>query len=239
MVNTLCIVQARLTSSRLPNKVLMKLGTSNKTVLEHVNERLRKSKFIDEVVFAIPDTPLNDPLEKFLQEHNIPYIRGSENDVLERFYQCSLKYNPDVIVRATCDNPCVDWVMTDKMIEMLKDNDYVKYHNAPLGTGVEVFTYSSFLKVHTEATTEAQHEHVTPYYYQHPELFRIGVYEFTELLSRDYRLTMDTEEDNQVMQDIYTLFYKGSPFTNTDLYAFLEANPLITEKNKDVEQKTV
>lgn len=239
MVKTLCIVQARLTSSRLPNKVLMTLGDSNKTVLEHVNERLRMSHLIDEVVFAIPDTDLNDSLEVFLKERTIPYYRGSENDVLERFYQCSLKYNPEIVVRATCDNPCVDWKMTDEMIAMLKDYDYVKYHNAPLGTGVEVFTYSSFLKVYKEATTEAQHEHVTPYYYQNPELFEIGTYEFKQILSKDYRLTMDTDEDNQVMQAIYKACYKDKPFDNSELYRFLEANPTITEINQDVQQKKV
>lgn len=75
MVKTLCIVQARLTSSRLPNKVLMKLGKSNLTILEHVYQRLCKSELIDKVVFAIPDTPLNDSLASFMGDKSIPYFR--------------------------------------------------------------------------------------------------------------------------------------------------------------------
>ena len=119
MVNTLCIVQARLTSSRLPEKVLMELGNSGLSILEHVNMRLNKSLKIDKVVFAIPDTPLNDKLADFLENKKIEYCRGSENDVLGRFYHCAEKYNPELIVRATCDNPCVDWHLADEMIEKI------------------------------------------------------------------------------------------------------------------------
>lgn len=239
MVRTLCIVQARLTSSRLPNKVLMKLGNSGKTVLEHVNERLSQSNLIDHIVFAIPDTALNDPLEAFLKQQNLSYFRGSEDDVLERFYQCALKYSPEIIVRATCDNPCVDWNLADEQISIVKDYDYVKCVNAPLGTSVEVFTFSSFHKVYKEAETPIQHEHVTPYYYQNPEKFDICQFEVNKEKTRNYRLTMDTDEDNQVLQDIYKELYKGSPFSNSNLYRFLEKNPTITDKNKDVHQVLV
>lgn len=239
MVKTLCIVQARLTSSRLPNKVLMILGNSGKTVLEHVYERLNQSKLIDKIVFAIPDTKLNNPLEDFLISHDFEYYRGSENDVLDRFYQCAQKYNPEIIVRATCDNPCVDWFMADEMIKMISDNDYVKYYNAPIGTGVEVFTFKSFKTVHQEACSESQHEHVTPFYYQNPNIFKIGTYIFPKQFRRDYRLTMDTELDNLFIQNIYNSIYKGYPFSNDDLYKYLESNPSIADINKDVKQKNI
>ncbi len=239
MVKTICVVQARLTSSRLPNKVLMCLGDSGKTVLEHVYERLSLSQRIDKIIFAIPDSKLNDPLEDFLILHRIPYFRGSEDDVLDRFYNCVLPYNPEVIVRATCDNPCVDWKMADEVIAFAGDYDYVKCNNVPLGTGVEVFTFSSFKKVFEKAETQPQHEHVTPYYYQNPDNFKVGLYEFKKKLSKPYRLTMDTDEDNQVIQEIYYGLYKGEPFTNEQLYNFLESNPSISEKNKDVKQVIV
>ena len=84
MVKTLCIVQARLTSSRLPNKVLMTLGNSNLSILEHIYQRLNMSRYIDKVVFAIPNSAKNNPLAEFMGGKNIPYTRGSENDVLDK-----------------------------------------------------------------------------------------------------------------------------------------------------------
>lgn len=239
MVKTLCIVQARLTSTRLPNKVLTLLGNSGKTVLEHVYERLNQSNLIDKIVFAIPNTESNNALEQFLISHEYEYFRGSENDVLDRFYQCAQKYKPEFIVRATCDNPCVDWLIVDEMIKMISNYDYVEYSNTPIGTGVEVFTYESFIKVHKDAINEVQHEHVTPYYYQNPSLFRIGIYKYPRQISRDYRLTMDTEQDNLLIQNIYNALYKGNPFINEDLYKYLELHPTIADLNKDVKQKKV
>ena len=87
MVKTLCIIQARLTSTRLPKKVMMPLGSSGKSILEHAYERLSLAKHIDKVVFAIPDSSMNDELAEFMDNKNIEYYRGSEDDVLDRFYQ--------------------------------------------------------------------------------------------------------------------------------------------------------
>ena len=162
MVNTLCIVQARLTSSRLPEKVLMELGNSGLSILEHVNMRLNKSLKIDKVVFAIPDTPLNDKLADFLENKKIEYCRGSENDVLGRFYHCAEKYNPELIVRATCDNPCVDWHLADEMIENWGDADYMYCKETPLGTSVEVFTKHALNEAYHHAKTPEEREHVCP-----------------------------------------------------------------------------
>lgn len=231
MVKILCVVQARLTSSRLPNKVLMTLGESNLSTLEHVYQRLNKSRYIDKVVFAIPDSAMNNPLAEFMDSKNIPYTRGSEDDVLDRFYQCAKQYNPEVVVRATCDNPFVDWVLGDKLIESLGDNDYVGCKDTPLGTSLEVFTMHSLEEAHAKAVTEPEHEHVTPYIIQKMKSATIPYNGLS------YRLTVDEERDFYVADTLYKELYKGESIPNSVVYDFLSAHKELADYNREVHQK--
>ena len=231
MVKILCVVQARLTSSRLPNKVLMTLGESNLSILEHVYQRLNKSRYVDKVVFAIPDSAMNNPLAEFMDSKNIPYTRGSEDDVLDRFYQCAKQYNPEVVVRATCDNPFVDWVLGDKLIESLGDNDYVGCKDTPLGTSLEVFSMHSLEEAHAKAVTEPEHEHVTPYIIQKMKSATIPYNGLS------YRLTVDEERDFYVADTLYKELYKGEPIPNSVVYDFLSANKELADYNREVHQK--
>ena len=240
MVKTLCVVQARLTSTRLPNKVLMELGGTGMSIAEHVNQRLCASRLIDKVVFAIPDTPSNDPLAGYLAEHKIPYLRGNEDNVLERFYQVADRYQPEIVVRATYDNPFVDWEQLDALISNLPGNDYVSSLGAPLGTSAEVFFAKALYDTHINAKTEVEREHVTPYIYRHPELFKVAwVPYYLEVEKERYRLTVDTELDFEVADTIYRELYKGDPIRNSDIYIYLESHPQIRELNLDVIQKTI
>ena len=234
MVKTLCIIQARLTSTRLPKKVMMPLGNSGKSILEHAYERLSLAKHIDKVVFAIPDSPMNDELAEFMKSKDIEYYRGSEDDVLDRFYQCAIKYNPEIVVRATCDNPFVDFTVADDLWEHLESNDYVYCKNVPLGTGVEVFTMKALSKSFNEATTGPEHEHVTPYIYTHPVLFKTYGRDFG---LPSYRLTVDEERDYELANRIYDALYQGRPIPNVDVYKLLEENPELLAINTEVHQK--
>ena len=231
MVKVLCIVQARLTSSRLPNKVLMTLGDSGLTILEHVNLRLKQSKYIDKVVFAIPDSPLNDKLASFMDEKGIEYTRGSEDDVLDRFYQCTKGYNPEIVVRATCDNPFVDWTLCDTLIEKLGEYDYVGCKDTPLGTSLEVFTMESLEKAYQFATTEPEKEHVTPYIIQKMNST------FIPFNGLSYRLTVDEERDFYVANTLYMNLYNGCPIQNTEVYDYLNSHPELAHYNQEVHQK--
>lgn len=233
MVKVLCIVQARLTSSRLPNKVLMTLGNSGLSILEHVYQRMSQSKCIDKVVFAIPDTPLNEQLAMFMDKKNIPYTRGSEDDVLDRFYQCAIIYDPEFVVRATCDNPLVDWRICDQLISSIDDNDYIGATDIPLGTGVEVFKMNALREAYEKADTEPQHEHVTPYMYQNLKYTRIS---FNGL---NYRLTVDEERDFYVMNEIYNKLYQGRPIPNSEVYNYLGNHPELANYNQEVHQKKI
>jgi spore coat polysaccharide biosynthesis protein SpsF len=234
MVKTLCIIQARLTSTRLPKKVMMPLGSSGKSILEHAYERLSMAKHIDKVVFAIPDSSMNDELAEFMKSRGIEFYRGSEDDVLDRFYQCAINYNPEIVVRATCDNPLVDYNIADDLWEHLGNNDYVYCKNVPLGTGVEVFTMKALAKCYNEATTGSEHEHVTPYIYTHLDKFCVFVRDFC---MPSYRLTVDEERDYELANRIYDALYKESPIPNAEVYAFLEKHPELIAINTDVHQK--
>lgn len=231
MVKVLCVVQARLTSSRLPNKVLMKLGESELSILEHVYLRLNMSKHIDKVVFAIPDSALNNPLAEFMKNRGIPYTRGSENDVLDRFYQCAVKYNPQLLVRATCDNPFVDWELGDKLIESLGGNDYVGCKDTPLGTSLEVFTMDSLEKAHEFATSKPEREHVTPYIIQKMKSALIAYNGLS------YRLTVDEKRDFYVANSIYKELYSGEPIRNDKVYEYLANHSDLANYNREVHQK--
>lgn len=236
MVDVLCIVQARLTSNRLPNKVLTKLGNSQKTVLQHVYERLKKSEKISKIVFAIPDTPLNDSLANYLFDNNITCFRGSEDDVLKRFYCCTRMYDANIIVRATCDNPLLDWYFLDEMINYLKDKscDYVSSNKAPLGTTAEVMTVAALRTAYDNAILSEYREHVTPFIYNNPQLFicKDLLYPCVD----QYRLTVDTKEDLQLMNIIYDNLYVGLPIDNFNVYAFLASNQDLLKINCNVQQ---
>lgn len=231
MVKVLCVVQARLTSSRLPNKVLMTLGESELSILEHVNQRLNKSKHIDKVVFAIPDSAMNEPLAEFMDNKGITFTRGSEDDVLDRFYQCAKKYEPQLVVRATCDNPFVDWELGDKLIESLEGNDYVGCKDTPLGTSLEVFTMAALEEAHKKATTEPEHEHVTPYIIQKMKSAQITYNGLS------YRLTVDEERDFYVADSLYKALYQGSPIPNQVVYDYLACHKDLADYNRQVHQK--
>lgn len=236
MVNTLCIVQARLTSSRLPEKVLMELGGSRLSLLEHIDERLKMSKLINKVVFAIPDTSLNDKLAEFLDSRHIEYYRGSEDDVLQRFYRCAQLYSPRVVVRATCDNPCVDWELADFLIKNKENADYVCCKETALGTSVEVLTMKALADAYKYASAKDEREHVCPYIVRHAETYICKSLAYNKT---NYRLTVDEKADLSLVNIIYNELYEGIPIRNQLIYNYLEKHPNLLEINSHVLQKSI
>lgn len=240
MVNTLCIVQARLTSTRLPNKVLMPLGNSGKCLLEHVYVRLKMAKCIDEVVFAIPGNKENEPLAKFLRDRDIPvYVEyGDENNVLLRFYNCAKEYEPKYVFRATCDNPFVDWKCAEMMYAERENYDYLYSHSAPLGTAIEYFSMRALEEAYKNSNDMIEQEHVTPYIWKRTDVYRVGDIPYYVDVPY-YRLTVDTEKDYQLAQELYAALDYGVPFTNEQVYAFLRNHPELLMINSEIEQKRV
>lgn len=236
MVKNLCIIQARLTSTRLPNKVLEEIEGSGKTMLEHVYQRLCLSNYIDEIIFAIPDSKKNDKLKDFLEQHHMLYFCGDENDVLDRFYKCSVKYDPVNIIRATCDNPLVDWHLADLLIKKCDNYDYVTCNNSPLGITVEVLKFKALKKAYLLAKKEEEREHVTPFLFRNKSLFSLRYLPYYLKVDKEYRLTVDTDEDLIVINTIYRKLYENKPIEISLVFEFLKNNEEVALINQNVKQ---
>jgi len=238
MTNVIGIIQARTGSTRLPNKVIKKLG--DKTILEILLNRLAKSKTMNKIVVATTTKKEDDIIEEITLSNGFEIFKGSEKDVLDRYYNAARKFKAEMIVRITADNPLTDIDLIDYQVGFLKGNnyDYVTTKNAILGLGSEVFTFNVLEKAWKNAKENYQREHVTPYIYENPEIFKIKYVDSPDFLKRkDIRLTIDTIEDFKLYQRLYNRF---GDLVNADISAvikFLEENPYIAEFNKDVRQK--
>ena len=191
------ILQARMASSRLPGKILKKIG--HKTLLEHIFYRLTFLKHPSRVILATSVNPKDDVIEAFCKERNIECFRGSEDNVLERYYLCSKKYGFKYIVRLTGDNPFTDIEELDKLILLHLETQADYTHSfgvLPVGVGSEVFSFKALERSYQEAIEKNHKEHVNEYIQEHPELFKIATLSVTENKRRpDIRLTVDTEGD--------------------------------------------
>lgn len=232
------VVQARTGSKRLKNKVLMKLN--NKSILNILLERLKKSKKLDDIIVATTIKKEDDAIEKLCNYLDINVFRGSEKDVLDRFYNASKIYNGEIVVRITGDNPLTSIELIDKQVEYLLKNkfEYISTKNIILGLGSEVITYDVLETAWKNAKEKYQREHVTPYIYENPNLFKIFYLEPPKCLKRkDIRLTIDTIEDFK----LYLELQKHFDLVNInikEIIDFLDKNPQIKNINLDIIQKS-
>jgi len=241
------IVQARTTSKRFPKKVLKDLPYgSGVTVLEHVIKRLKKSNMLAEIIVATTINPEDDPIVEISRKEGVKCFRGSEKDVLGRYYQCARKNNIDIIARITSDCPCIDWNVVDKAInKLLKDSlDYVGVERSyPHGCGdVEVFTFSSLEVAHREANRDFEREHVCPYIYKTaPQKFRIALMKAeTSLYAPDIRVTLDTPEDYALLCVVFEYLYPQKKFFATkDIIELFLRKPWLKLINYRVIQKKI
>ena len=232
-----CIVQCRLSSSRLPAKIF--LPGPKKTLIEHLLERLKKSKYIKKVIIATTSNPNDDFTCKFLEKKN-NIFRGSEENVLERYYKCAKRYKSKIIVRVTSDCPLMDYRLIDEMIESFwkKDCDYLSNIHPPSlpnGFDIEIFTIDALEIAHQKAKKLFQKEHVTPYIWKQPNKFKILNYSHNQDDKRSYkkyRLTLDYLEDYLVIYEVYKKLYdKNKFFSYKDVIKFLKKNKKIPKKN--------
>jgi len=243
MKRRICVIlQARTTSTRLTAKVLMKI--CNKTIINLIIERLRQCKQVDDIILAIPDTDQNDVLEEYAKKLGWHYYRGSENDVLSRYYQTARQFDISEIVRVTGDCPLIDPRLVDLMIEnYLKEKvDYTAIGiegNFPRGLDAEIFSFETLEKVNIETQRDYEREHVTPYIYEHPELFKIRFIEADKKLRRpELRLTVDTQEDFNLVREIFkNLYCEENLFHTEDIIDFLDSHPELLSINAHVSQK--
>jgi spore coat polysaccharide biosynthesis protein SpsF len=240
-VRTIAIIQARMGSTRLPGKVLADLG--GESVLARVVCRLRRADLIDDIVVATTDSTADDAIISECRRLGVVWFRGSETDVLDRYYQTAGAYDAAAVVRITADCPLIDPDLVDETIRKFQNRSADYASNAiqrsyPRGLDVEVFTMVS-LKLAWEAATHShEREHVTPYFYEHPELFRLASLVGTTDYSR-YRWTLDTQEDLQLLLAIYGRFANRDKFTWREVIALMEREPYLFDFNSNVRQKSL
>lgn len=236
------IVQARMGSTRLPGKALAEL--LGRPLLAYELERIKRAQHIDTLVVATTDNPKDKVIEQLCQEMEIPTFRGSEEDVLDRYYHAAKKFEAEVVVRLTADCPLIDPAIIDQVIEFYLENapkyDYVSNTEArtfPRGMDVEVFSMKALEKAWQEAKKREEREHVTPYLYRNRDLFATGIV-MRGTNDSHRRWTVDTPEDLTLITKILEALYPNKPkFTFEDIIQILEENPDWEEINKDIEQK--
>ena len=208
-------VQARMGSSRLPGKVLKPLA--KRPVLWHILQRLERAKYLDEVVVATGEGRGDDEIAGFLewlQPEGVRLFRGSEEDVLERFYLAVRRSHPDLVVRVTGDTPLLCTEHLDQMVKHVVEtgcDGADAHHEATgltLGFGSEVYSHQALVEAHLLAREPREREHVSLFIKERPELYDISYLQPEPELCSKYRLTLDTEEDYQRLDRLYRLFYR-------------------------------
>ncbi|MEW5691670.1 MAG: glycosyltransferase family protein [Candidatus Hydrogenedentota bacterium] len=238
-MKTGAILQTRISSIRLKNKSLLLI--KDKTLTDWIILRLLRIKNVDTVIVAIADEPGIEPLIEISKNRNVNWFVGPLDDVLARYYYAARKFKLDVILRATGDNPLIDIVTAEMVIDKLirEKCDYVNIEGLPVGGGVEGFTFSALENNFKQATNVYEHEHVTPYFYLNPDKFKLG-----KVISPygDYsflRLTVDEENDYKLINHLYEkLLKENKDFLPIErVFAYYKQNPEPFDWNKNVKQK--
>ena len=234
------IIQARMGSTRLPGKVLMDLG--GESVLSRVVQRLGRTKLLQQIVVATSLGPADGAIAAECARLQVPCFRGSEDDVLDRYYQAVRSVPSDAVVRITADCPLIDPEVVDLTVEMFLRTgaDYASNsirRTYPRGLDTEVFTVAALAQNWREARQPHQREHVTPFFYEHPELFQISSISAPGDYSQ-YRLTLDTVDDLELLRAVYASFDNQDTMSWQEVVGLLERHPELADLNSHVVQKS-
>ncbi len=230
MSSTICFIQARMGSKRLPGKVMKPLA-AGRPVLWHVVGRVRRARKADAAVVATSILPEDDRIAEFCEKEKIPVFRGDEQDVLSRFTDAARAYDAGIVVRITADCPLVDSGVIDALIAQFSDGNFDYLSNAhpvrvhPQGFDVELCLLGALERAYREATDAYDREHVMPFFYRNPNLFRIGacLLKGAGQSALKYNLSIDTEEDFKRIQAIYAgLYRQNNCFTLEDVLHFVQ-----------------
>ena len=237
VVKILGIVQARMNSTRLPGKVLKTVG--DKSLIEILLSRLSKSKKIDKIVLATSKNKENDVLASAVEKLGFEVFRGSEDDVLDRYFQTAKKYAPKTVVRITGDCPIIDPLIVDQVISLYQKEsaDYASNTNPPTypdGLDVEVFSFNKLKEANDLAKTKYEREHVTPFIRQNNKSKNINLFN-DDNLSND-RWTVDDPEDFLFIKNILNHFSPQLYFSWKDVLQLKKIHPDYFDINKDIKR---
>ena len=254
------IIQGRMAASRLPGKVL--LDISGKPMLVRVLERTRRAETVGEVLVATTTDPSDDPVVDFCQAHGYICFRGSQYDVLDRYYQAARSMQAEVVVRITADCPVIDPQLIDRTVtEFFQANaDFAAdrlpppwHRTYPIGLDVEVVTFAGLERAWQQADQPHQREHVMPFFYEgiptdasvttqpvtiyrSPRGFRV-VYLNHDRDFGSLRWTVDTSEDLELIRQVYQHFAGCDDFTWLDVLDLFQREPQLAQINAAVQHK--
>jgi spore coat polysaccharide biosynthesis protein SpsF len=246
LTGVVAIVQARMRSTRLPGKVLEDLA--GEPMVAHVVTRARAATLVNEVVVATSDRPADDAVVALCAARGWASFRGSEEDVLDRYYRGAQAYDAAHVVRVTADCPLLCPVQLDRVLVLHLESGADYTHNItvwgsemPLGTGAEVFTAAALATSWRDGHEPHHREHVDEYVGEHPELFRIErVLAPPGLRRPGLRLTVDTPEDLELVREVYVRLKRpGDIIDLVDVVRLFDEEPKLAAINADVRQKTI
>ena len=242
-MRVVAIIQARMSSTRLPDKVLLDLA--GEPMLARCLNRTSHAQTLDEVVVATTVQPADEAIVHLCAERGWPCFRGSEEDVLDRYYRAAVTHQADVVVRITSDCPLIEPEIVDRVVQEFLDLqpgvDYacnvLPRRTFPRGLDTEVMRFDVLEQACREDDNPAWREHVTPYIQRNPDLFRIhGV--MNEVDYSHMRWTVDTPEDLAFVRRIYEHFGHDR-FSWREVLAVLEEHPEWLKINQHIQQKVV
>jgi spore coat polysaccharide biosynthesis protein SpsF len=221
---------------------MMDLG--GEPVLARVVARARRARLLDEVVVATTGLEADNIIVDFCAAHGWPWFRGSEEDVLDRYYRTATAFGADIVVRITSDCPLIDAEIIDLVVQRFLNAGSADYasntlppRTFPRGLDVEAMSFAALAAAWREDDNRAWREHVTPYIYRHPEKFRL----LSVTNDVDYshmRWTVDTSEDLALVRNVYG-YFGPRDFNWRDALHLLEGHPEWLEINRHVVQKQV
>ena len=258
--NVVAIIQGRMNSSRLPGKILADIA--GQPMLQRVFMRTSQSATITETFFATTTDASDDPVAEYCDFSGIPFTRGSQFDVLERYYQTAKQAKADVVVRITADCPVIDPGLINDVVDALLEVKYdfvcnrlpPPYHRTyPIGLDVEACTFKVLEKAWKEAKEPQHREHAMPYLYEGVELTTVNRQLQTGTSPRgfniallhhstdfgDYRWTVDTPEDLEFIRQVYSHFDGRDNFSWKDILELVHNKPQLMQINAGVQHKTL
>lgn len=258
--NVVAIIQGRMSSSRLPGKILADIA--GQPMLQRVFMRTSRADSVSQTVFATTTDASDDPVAEYCDFSGIPFARGSLYDVLDRYYQTAKEAKADVVVRITADCPVIDPELIDNVVNTLVEDEYDFVCNRlpppwtrtyPIGLDVEACTFKALQESWKEAKEPQHREHVMPYFYEGVELITDNRLLQTGTSPRgyniallhhaadfgDYRWTVDTPEDLEFMRQVYANFNGRDDFSWKEVLDLVHDNPELTKINAGVQHKTI
>lgn len=238
-------IEARMSSSRLPGKVL--LDINGEPSLTRQIRRLRQSKKVNDIVVATSTNPADDPIVSWAATENIACYRGSEDDVLLRVVEAQRFLNSDIVVEICGDTPLIDPLIIDQAISLFEEDDCDIVSNTyrlsyPQGIDAQVFRLADLEEIERSIHDPAVREHVSLYFYEHPERYRLkDLIAPPELTHPEQRLQLDYEDDLSLIREIYRHLEPehGDNFGVAETIAFLEEHPDLAGLNKLCEEAQV